>query len=100
MNKKECGQAGIGISLIMKGGCGKEVEMEKAFRCIGCGKWFHLECIYKHFELEEGQDNARYYLKKIQERTKDNMTKRYCKKGLERQKPTISLSFPTLKNNI
>ena len=89
---KECGQAGGNISLLMKGACGKQVDLEESYRCIGCGKWFHLECIYKHFKEEEGQDQARFYLKKIQERTKDNMVKRYCRKGLERQKPTISFS--------
>lgn len=93
--KKECGQAGNGIYLLMKGGCGEEVSIEDSYRCTGCGKWFHLDCILKHFELEEGHDNARYYLKKIQERTTDNMVKRYCRRGLEKQKPTIS--FPTVK---
>jgi len=89
--KKECGQAGNGINLLMKGGCGKQLEIKDAYRCTGCGKWFHLDCIHKHFQLEEHNDDARFYLRKIQERTKDNMIKRYCRKGLEIKKPTITL---------
>lgn len=92
--EKECGQAGEGIRLLMVGACGKPVSIEEAYRCIGCGKWFHLDCIFNHFEQEEGQDNARYYLKKIEERTKDNIVKRYCRLGLERKKPSIT--FPKL----
>jgi hypothetical protein len=89
--KKQCGQAGNGVYLLMKGGCGKDMDIEETYRCIGCGKWFHLDCIFNHFEQEEGQDYARYYLKKIQERTKDNIIKRFCRLGLERKKPTITL---------
>lgn len=93
---KKCGDAGL---LKMKGACGEEVSLEEAFRCIGCGKWFHLDCIWDHFEQEEGQDRARFYLKKIQERAKDKLTKRYCRLGLERVKPSITWPWDKLSSS-
>jgi len=50
-----------------KGGCGKELDIKDAYRCTGCGVHFHLDCIYKHFEEEEGHDVARNSLKQIQD---------------------------------
>lgn len=86
---KHCGEVGGNVSLLMKGGCGKPVDLEDAYRCTGCGKWFHLDCIFNHFEQEH--DDARYYLKLIEDRTSDPINKKYCKLGLERKKPSISL---------
>lgn len=94
----KCGDANPkgNIALFYKGGCKKPLKIEEAYRCVGCGGYFHLDCILKHFELEEGHDNARYYLKKIQERTKDNMVKRYCRLGLE--KPVLYDKFTKINN--
>ncbi len=43
------------------------LEMKDAYRCVGCGGWFHYDCILKHFELEKGHDNARYALGRLKE---------------------------------
>jgi hypothetical protein len=53
--------------MLFKGGCGKDLDIKEAYRCTGCGGFFHLECIFKHFELEEGHDYARNALKKIKD---------------------------------
>lgn len=102
---KECGQAGSGISLLMKGACGKEVDIEEAFRCTGCGKWFHLDCIFSHFELEEEASRAHNALKKIKEYShavwcdsSHSKVREYCRnviekcdKGLLRQEPKFTI---------
>lgn len=111
MTEKHCGKVGGDIHLMVKGGCAKPVELEKAYRCVGCGQWFHLDCLYNHFEQEEGNDNARFHLKKILDYAdaylpigNETMQKKhapflvikeYAEKGLERVKPTIS--FPNFK---
>ena len=98
---KQCGQAGEGISLLMVGACGKDVELEEAYRCTGCGKWFHFDCIFNHFELDKGTaHNSLFEIKKM---IKDYLfdrkeMMRLCNKGLKRAKPTIS--FPKLKDKI
>lgn len=65
--KIKCGDANPNgnISLFYKGGCKQELNIEEAYRCVGCGGWFHYECILSHFRLERGHDNARYSLEKI-----------------------------------
>lgn len=90
----KCGDANPkgNVAFYYKGACHKDVSLEEAYRCTGCGGRFHLDCIFNHFEQEEGHDVARNALKKIQERTKDNMVKRWCRQGLERNKP---LTFHT-----
>ncbi len=65
MNKEiklvKCGEANQkgNIQLTYKGGCRKELKIEDAYRCVGCGGWFHKECILKHFELEKEHDYGR-----------------------------------------
>ena len=61
MNKIQCGNANPkgNVSLFYKGGCKKELELKDAYRCTGCGGWFHKECILKHFELEREHDYGR-----------------------------------------
>jgi len=57
----ECGNANPkgNVALTYKGGCGKKLDTTKAYRCTGCGGWFHKECILKHFELEKDHDYGR-----------------------------------------
>jgi len=88
--KVKCGDASGGgnIAMSYKGGCGEELDIKDAYRCVGCGGWFHLDCILKHFQEEEGHDVARYNLKKIKEYIGDrdrNITD-LCDKGLAKQK--------------
>lgn len=66
MEKVKCGDANPkgNIALKYKGGCGEELNMEDAYRCTGCGGWFHKECILKHFKLERKHDVGRNDLKK------------------------------------
>lgn len=65
--KIKCGDANPNgnVWMFAKGGCGKEVELKDAYRCTGCGVFFHLDCIFNHFEMEKGADYARNALKKI-----------------------------------
>ena len=61
LKKVRCGDANPkgNIALTRKGGCGKELKIQDAYRCTGCGGWFHKECILKHFELEKEHDWGR-----------------------------------------
>lgn len=61
MSKVKCGDANPkgNIALTYKGGCGKELDMKDAYRCTGCGGWFHKECLIKHFEMEKDHDWGR-----------------------------------------
>lgn len=74
-----------------KGGCQKELDIKDAYRCTGCGGWFHLECILKHFELEKDHDVSRYNLKKIKDYIgdRDRNISDMCDAGL---KPNIHLT--------
>jgi hypothetical protein len=65
--KIKCGDANPkgNILMLFKGGCGNELDIKDAYRCTGCGGFFHLECIFKHFELEKDHDYARSALTKI-----------------------------------
>lgn len=71
-----CGDANPGgnVALEYKGGCGEELEMKDAYRCAGCGGWFHLDCLKKHFELEKDHDYHRQELRDQVERCKEQMT--------------------------
>lgn len=61
-----CGDANPNgnINLTYKGGCRKSLNIKDAYRCVGCGGWFHKDCIIKHFELEKADDIGRNNLKK------------------------------------
>lgn len=63
--KIKCGNANPNgnIALFYKGGCKKELKIEDAYRCTGCGGWFHIECILEHFRLEQKHDVGRNNLK-------------------------------------
>ena len=89
MKKIKCGDANQNgnVAINYKGSCGKELKIEEAYRCVGCGGWFHLDCIYEHFKLEEGHDNCRYYLNKIAKHTTSKKIKKLCQLGLDNQKP-------------
>lgn len=96
---KQCGNAAEGISLLMAGACGKEVKLEEAYRCTGCGKWFHFDCMFNHFELDKGTaHNSLCEIKKLlKENTFDKKEIiKLCNKGLKRNKPSIS--FPKIIN--
>lgn len=30
-------------------GCGREAHWTFLFRCVECGRWYHRECIARHF---------------------------------------------------
>jgi len=64
--KVKCGDANPrgNIEFTYKGGCKKELDTTETYRCVGCGGWFHKECIIKHFELEKDHDYGRNELKK------------------------------------
>lgn len=57
----ECGNANPNgnVALTFKGGCRKKLAINEAYRCVGCGGWFHKDCILKHFELEKEDDWGR-----------------------------------------
>jgi len=61
MGKIRCGNANPkgNIELFYKGACKKELEIEDAYRCTGCGGWFHKDCILEHFKLEKKHDVGR-----------------------------------------
>lgn len=67
--KVKCGDANPNgnVYLLYKGGCGKELEMKDAYRCTGCGGWFHRDCIFQHFEEEKNHDYSRSALKRIRD---------------------------------
>jgi hypothetical protein len=86
--KVRCGDANPNgnIAFYYLGGCEKELDIKDSFRCVGCGGWFHLDCILKHFELEEGHDNARNALKQIKEYTDNQYILDIVSKGLSKSK--------------
>jgi len=83
-----CGDANQGgnIEITYKGGCRKKINIKDAYRCVGCGGWFHLDCIIKHFQLEECHDNARRALAIIRKSTRSAVIRRLCEEGI---KPTV-----------
>lgn len=113
MEKARCGDAnpGGGIKFLFKGGCDKELETEDAYRCVGCGGYFHRDCIFNHFESEAGHDYSRFALRQIAEiiekaRKRSGggrpiaIIKRIqseVKKGLERKPVGKSFGFPFSK---
>lgn len=76
--KIECGDANPkgNVRFTYKGGCRKEIDIIEAYRCVGCGSWFHKECILKHFELEKEHDYGRQAERK---RLKKELNKLYKK---------------------
>lgn len=103
--KIKCGDAnpGGGIDRFYNGGCKKELDLIDAYRCAGCGGYFHLDCIYDHFEMDEEHDDARNALKSIIDGIKSykidqsqmiiHEIYRKCLKGLDRkpEKPRTKL---------
>lgn len=83
-----CGDANPkgNIALYYLGGCRRILRLKDSYRCVGCGGRFHLDCILKHFELEEGHDNARNALRKIKEITSDDQILALCEQGLVKNK--------------
>ena len=61
----KCGDANPqgNIAMHYEGGCGCEVGLSEAYRCVGCGGWFHRDCILRHFELEKKHDTGRNELR-------------------------------------
>jgi len=57
----KCGDANPkgNIALNYKGGCGKKGLKTQMYRCVGCGGWFHKECLIEHFKQEENHDWGR-----------------------------------------
>lgn len=92
MIKVKCGDANPNnnVKLVYKGGCDKELDITEAYRCVGCGGWFHLDCILKHFELERDHDFARNAIGEIKKLTKNKTILKLCELGLTRTKPNES----------
>jgi len=63
--KINCGDANPNgnVEFTYKGGCKKALKIKDAYRCVGCGGYFHKECILEHFELEKAHDIGRNKLK-------------------------------------
>ena len=72
----ECGDANPkgNVDFFYKGGCRKDLKIKEAYRCVGCGSRFHLDCIKKHFELEKDHDIYRQELRHQLEKCKSVMT--------------------------
>ncbi len=72
----QCGDANLNgnVDFSYKGACKKDLKIKDAYRCVGCGGWFHLDCIKKHFELEKGHDTYRQELRDQLEKCKSAMT--------------------------
>lgn len=89
--KVVCGDANPGgnVAFTFKGGCRKEVDITDAYRCVGCGGWFHYDCILKHFEEEFDHDKARSALKQIKDSTTSDTIRAICDEGL---KPTRAIT--------
>ena len=99
-----CGDANPGgnISFYFKGGCKKAIPLKDAFRCTGCGGWFHHQCIFEHFESEEGHSRAHFALRQIKDFLKQNKNIKISlrdvstlfnliEEGLDRSPPSRSL---------
>lgn len=97
--KVTCGDANPkgNISFTFKGGCREELDIREAYRCTGCGGWFHLDCILKHFELEEGHDVARNCLKKILDISLSRRIIELCQEGLKPNRPVNNLYIGKIK---
>ena len=80
----ECGNANPNgnISLFYKGSCKKDIDKLEAYRCTGCGGWFHKECILKHFKLEARHDWGRVEEKKRIIEIIDSEYKKTASEGL------------------
>ena len=91
MTKLFCGDANPrgNITMTYKGGCRKHVKITEAYRCTGCGGWFHRDCIFEHFERENGQSKAHNALRKILDNAKyqhDGKTIAWAQEGLSRER--------------
>lgn len=75
--KIKCGDANPNgnVELFFRGGCKEEIKIEESYRCTGCGGFFHLECIFKHFELEKDHDYARNALRELKDKIEKDMNK-------------------------
>ena len=82
----KCGDANLNgnVELFYKGACKENLKMEDAYRCTGCGSWFHFDCILDHFELEDEHDVARNSLRKIKDYSQDKRIIELCKNGLKK----------------
>lgn len=83
-----CGDANPkgNIAFYYKGSCGLQLSIKDAYRCTGCGGWFHRDCIFKHFEEEKDHSIVHNCLKEIEKISNDEGILHLCKKGLERKK--------------
>ena len=69
----KCGDANPNgnIALFYKGGCKKELKLKDAYRCVGCGGYFHKDCILEHFRQEKDHDWGR---KEERDKIKQNIS--------------------------
>jgi hypothetical protein len=43
-------------------GCGGTIVWTAAYRCVDCGRWFHRDCIRRHFESQYSPETIPAYL--------------------------------------
>jgi hypothetical protein len=88
-----CGDANPNgnVALTYQGGCREELNIKDAYRCVGCGGYFHLDCILKHFELEKDHDVSRNALREILNTSKESNIRDIASKGMEPTKPITNL---------
>ena len=103
MNKVKCGNANPkgNIALKYKGGCGKELDIKDAYRCVGCGGWFHKDCIIEHFKQEKTHDWGRMEERKemielVKKRISDEITYQ-VKIGSKQASYKISVLYKIIK---
>lgn len=92
-----CGDANKGgdIALWFRGACKESIELEKSFRCTGCGGWFHFDCIFDHFEQERDHSIAHNALRRILDcidTLKPDEVRIIAQEGLKREKPRSAFS--------
>lgn len=92
MAPTRCGDANPngGIEFNFSGACKKDIPLKDAYRCTGCGGWFHRDCIFEHFEREKNHGTAHNALARIRDIAKSDPYEpvgdilHICEEGLNR----------------
>jgi hypothetical protein len=43
-------------------GCGRTMVWTAAYRCVDCGRWFHRDCIRRHFNASSSHESTSPFL--------------------------------------
>lgn len=95
-----CGDANPkgNLSMWFKGSCKDLLKPDDAYRCTGCGGYFHRDCIFNHFEQEENHSKTHKALRDILNIANAEMDGTslakiafICRQGLDRSQEKISL---------